>query len=580
MHVRYGLGPLPDITARDAQHHSPTAGFGPGVAPRAIALGMATFVTLCGTSRGGHADPTPSLALDPSPAADRTFVVERAAAHGRFAPSFRVATDYASAPLVLKNAALGLDRVVSHQLWVYPAASLSLAHRWVISATMPFVVAEGGDAPLVTGPTAPRSAGRAALGDARLGARFRFFESSDDAPMKIDLAVASSLWLPTASEGYAGDGALRVRGALLLEGATTRVYWVVNGGLRTRPFEALPAVLPSRVGAAIVLGAAGGFYADARKRVALGVEIASDLTLGGETRLFDPRATIGHALATAHVRWRGGPFEIGAALGPGFGGGPGSADFRALGMLGFAFEQTPPPTDEDGDGVPDKVDACLDLRGVASADPVLHGCPAAPTDRDGDGIPDENDACPGVPGDSTRVKGTHGCPIPPDADKDGVPDDTDACPHEPGVAPPSGNGCPKALEPPTTQLADLAIVLSQQVQFETGTAVLRPESSGVLGEVARILAEHPEIELIEVEGHTDEVGTADGNRKLGQARATSVVEWLEGHGTKRDRLVAKGYGSDRPIADNSTEEGRQKNRRVEFRILRRAEGGTKAGEPK
>jgi outer membrane protein OmpA-like peptidoglycan-associated protein len=235
-------------------------------------------------------------------------------------------------------------------------------------------------------------------------------------------------------------------------------------------------------------------------------------------------------------------------------------------MIGLAFEQAAPPSDEDGDGVPDKVDACLDLRGVASSDPVLNGCPAAPIDRDGDGIPDENDACPSVAGESTRVKATHGCPVLPDGDKDGVPDATDACPTEAGVGPPAGNGCP---EPPTTKIAQQAIVLSQQVQFETATAVLRSESDGVLSEVARVLADHPEVELVEVQGHTDEVGTPDYNRQLGQARATSVVNWLVQHGVKRERLVPKGYGSDRPVADNTNEDGRRKNRRVEFRILRR-----------
>jgi outer membrane protein OmpA-like peptidoglycan-associated protein len=534
---------------------------------------------LCGTVRLGHADSTPSLALDPSPAGDRAFIVERAAAHGRTAPSLRVATDYASAPLVLKNRGEVLDRVVGHQLWVHAAASISLAHRLVLHAVLPLVVAEGGDAPIASGATAPRATGGMSFGDVRLGARYRFFESSDDAVMKIDVALASSVWLPTANEGYAGDGALRGRGALLVEGTTTRVYWIFNGGLRTRPYEALPAVIPSRVGTAISFGLGAGFYADARQRLALGVEVATDLAVGGSTRLFDPRGTLGHALATAHFKPRGGPFEIGVALGPGFGSGPGSADFRALALVGFAFEQAAPPSDEDSDGIPDKVDACIDLRGVPSEDPVLNGCPAAPIDRDGDGIPDENDACPGVPGESTRVKGTHGCPISPDGDRDGVPDERDACPSQPGVPPPAGNGCP-SVTPPKTELGVEAIVLGQQVQFETGTAVLRPESSAILGDVARILAEHAEIELIEVEGHTDEVGTADFNRQLGQARAASVVNWLAEHGVKRERLAAKGYGSDRPIADNTSEDGRRKNRRVEFRIVRRKLQEAKPGGAK
>jgi outer membrane protein OmpA-like peptidoglycan-associated protein len=488
----------------------------------------------------GKADPTPSLAVEPAPAGDRGFAVERAATHGSLAPSVRVATDYASAPLVLKNRVEALDRVVTHQLWVYALASLSLAHQWVLHAAMPVVVAQDGDAPLLSGPTATRVSSGAALGDLRVGARFRFWESSDDAVMKTSLAIASSVWLPTASEGYTGDGAVRARGALHLEGTTTRVYWAANGGVRTRPFEKLQAILPVRVGTAVTLGLAAGFYADSHQKMALGIEVLSDLTLGGGSSLFDPRGTTGHSFVTAHFRPGSGPLELGAALGPGFGQGAGSADFRVLAMVGFAFEQAAPPSDEDGDGVPDRIDACLDLRGVPSADPVLNGCPATPTDRDGDGIPDENDACPAVAGESTRVKATHGCPL-----------------------------APKPPDLPATKLAEKTIVLSQQVQFETGTAVLRAESDGVLSEVAKILVDHPDIELMEVQGHTDEVGTADYNRQLGQARATSVVSWLVQHGIKRERLVPKGYGSDRPIADNTSEEGRKKNRRVEFQVLRR-----------
>jgi outer membrane protein OmpA-like peptidoglycan-associated protein len=109
----------------------------------------------------------------------------------------------------------------------------------------------------------------------------------------------------------------------------------------------------------------------------------------------------------------------------------------------------------------------------------------------------------------------------------------------------------------------------------------------VLAEVARVLGEHPEVELVEVQGHTDESGTPDLNRRLGQARANRVVAWLVEHGVKRDRLSPKGYGSDRPIADNSTDEGRQKNRRVEFRVLRtkssappEAQGDKPGGEGK
>nr|WP_240806686.1 OmpA family protein [Polyangium spumosum] len=241
-------------------------------------------------------------------------------------------------------------------------------------------------------------------------------------------------------------------------------------------------------------------------------------------------------------------------MGPGLGRGAGSADVRVLALLGYAPEKAKPPSDRDNDGIPDKKDACIDLVGVESGDPLLHGCPEPPPDHDGDAIPDENDACPRLAGEATFVRETHGCPRAKPKPK----------PKEPAP-------------PPIASLAEQEIVISQQVQFETGTAVLRPESDGVLGEVARVLAEHPEITRVEVQGHTDDTGPPDVNRALGQDRAESVVEWLVRRGVARERLQPKGYGSDRPIADNTTEEGRGKNRRVEFRILEKApaEGGAK-----
>ena len=103
--------------------------------------------------------------------------------------------------------------------------------------------------------------------------------------------------------------------------------------------------------------------------------------------------------------------------------------------------------DRDGDGIPDKEDACPDQKGVRSAEPSRNGCPEAPpavvakvSDRDGDGIPDLSDACPDVPGVQTNDPTTNGCK---DTDGDGVFDPKDACPTEKGLASqdPALNGC-------------------------------------------------------------------------------------------------------------------------------------------
>jgi outer membrane protein OmpA-like peptidoglycan-associated protein len=90
----------------------------------------------------------------------------------------------------------------------------------------------------------------------------------------------------------------------------------------------------------------------------------------------------------------------------------------------------------------------------------------------------------------------------------------------------------------------------------------------LLDEVAKMLVDNPQIELLQVEGHTDSTGTAALNRKLSQQRAESVLKYLASKGVTAGRMQAKGFGPDKPIADNTSDDGREKNRRVEFNILK------------
>ena len=87
-----------------------------------------------------------------------------------------------------------------------------------------------------------------------------------------------------------------------------------------------------------------------------------------------------------------------------------------------------------------------------------------------------------------------------------------------------------------------------------------------LDRVINFMNKNPAIK-VEIDGHTDSVGSEAYNMRLSQARARAVVEYLVKHGINRDRLVAKGFGEGKPVAPNTTPEGRAKNRRVEFRIL-------------
>jgi len=121
---------------------------------------------------------------------------------------------------------------------------------------------------------------------------------------------------------------------------------------------------------------------------------------------------------------------------------------------------------------------------------------------------------------------------------------------------------------PRVVLTASSITIGEKVQFETGSSEILAVSHGLLDEVAKMLVDNPQIELLQVEGHTDSTGTAAINRKLSQQRAESVMKYLAGKGVVAGRMNAKGFGPDKPIADNATDAGKDKNRRVEFNILK------------
>jgi outer membrane protein OmpA-like peptidoglycan-associated protein len=277
-------------------------------------------------------------------------------------------------------------------------------------------------------------------------------------------------------------------------------------------------------------------------------------------------------------------------------GAPGARVLASIEWFPAVEEQAPPPLlpdpDRDGDGILDDNDACPDEKGVASDDPSKHGCPL-PADRDGDGVVDSEDACPDEKGVETSDPETNGCP--PDRDGDGIYDAEDACPDVKGVATPDDpakHGCPgdrdqdKIVDPedacpdnagprnedkskhgcPAARVEQGQIKIIERIEFKTGSDKILPESFEIMEAVRAILAEHAEITRISVEGHTDNVGKAEPNKKLSQRRAESVMKWLMDKGVARARLEAHGFGMERPIADNETDAGKQKNRRVEFHI--------------
>ncbi len=197
------------------------------------------------------------------------------------------------------------------------------------------------------------------------------------------------------------------------------------------------------------------------------------------------------------------------------------------------------PLDSDNDGIPDYKDKCPNTPQGISVDEI--GCPL---DSDKDGVPDYRDRCPDTPqGMPTDL---NGCPV--DSDNDGVPDIYDECPNTPEGAKVDEKGCMKEVR--------------LEIYFDLDSAEVKPEYYPEIEKIARFLKEHPDIK-VEIQGHTDSLGSASYNLKLSQRRAEAVKKVLvEKFGISAGRIIAKGYGETKPIAPNDTEEGRAKNRRV------------------
>jgi outer membrane protein OmpA-like peptidoglycan-associated protein len=206
--------------------------------------------------------------------------------------------------------------------------------------------------------------------------------------------------------------------------------------------------------------------------------------------------------------------------------------------------------DRDGDKTPDKYDACPDVAGPKE----FKGCP----DKDGDTVLDKDDECPEVAG----AVENKGCPW-PDTDKDGVVDREDQCPTTPGLV--ELKGCPPA---PVLKVEEQKILEKAfaSLEFATGKDIIKPVSLPSLNDLAKLMKEHAADWTLKLSGHTDNQGDAAKNLLLSEKRSKAVKKYLVSKGVKADKVIAEWFGQTVPIADNTTPEGRQKNRRVEMKV--------------
>jgi outer membrane protein OmpA-like peptidoglycan-associated protein len=226
--------------------------------------------------------------------------------------------------------------------------------------------------------------------------------------------------------------------------------------------------------------------------------------------------------------------------------------------------------DSDGDGILDVQDQCPnkaeDLDGFQDTD----GCPEL--DNDKDGIPDANDACMNVAEDKDGWKDEDGCPE-DDNDSDGIVDSKDECPNEPETFNniDDENGCP---DKGSVIVQDNNVLILEKIQFKTGSSEILTQSLPIVDAVAAVLKHAPQFVLLEVQGHADSRGAPVMNVKLTQDRSEAVVKALIERGIDRQRLRAMGFGPYCPIDPGNSAASLEKNRRVEFKIVRTSDGPT------
>jgi OOP family OmpA-OmpF porin len=272
----------------------------------------------------------------------------------------------------------------------------------------------------------------------------------------------------------------------------------------------------------------------------------------------------------------------------------------------FQDEDGCPEPDNDNDGILDIDDRCPNVPEDHDGDEDEDGCPeGSDGDRDGDGILDSRDKCPDEPEDRDGFEDKDGCPD-PDNDKDGILDKDDKCPFDPEDKDnfEDDDGCPepdndrdqildkddKCPNDPETYngfqdqdgcpdkgkviIEGSDILILEKVNFQTGSAEILASSFPIIDAVATTLTHHPEFLVIEIAGHADERSSDDYNLRLTQDRARSVVEAVAKRGVERKRLVSQGYGEYCPLDEAHTPAAWEKNRRVEFKVVKTEDGST------
>lgn len=485
--------------------------------------------------------------------------------------------------------------IIQDQFQVYGNAGFQLLDRVTLGLSFPWYPVQTGGNPNyrpgnIQGPgqttTTTVSTSGPAAGDVRIDLRGTLYRSDD---RRSAFGAGVHVFAPSGTTtNFGGDGGTAAMFMFTGEHTVKWITLVANTGFHFKPRH---TINDPNNGSGLGIGnewrwALGAFIPLKEGKFRLGANLMGQTGIESDRLIGDTFFTGRNTPLEVDVegRMRFGPNEhwwLGGLLGTAIARGYGAPDLRVVALVGTYFgisdsdAKSPDrkanlrarwrrehSSDRDNDGIPDDIDACPDEAEDHQGNDPNDGCPMPP-DRDGDGIPDQYDKCPDQPEDKDGIDDGDGCPE-DDADNDGIPDVVDACPKEPGSknSDPKKNGCPSFIK-----VEGNVVRILQQVHFATGSTTILPESFPMLQEIANLLKANQGIKKMSINGHTDNRGGADLNKKLSQGRADSVMKWLTGHGVEAGRLEAHGFGLEQPIEDNNTEQGRAANRRVEFKIV-------------
>jgi outer membrane protein OmpA-like peptidoglycan-associated protein len=475
------------------------------------------------------------------PTSDEGFGLYMPAPPPHLTLDLRLGIDYAYGSLAV-SPTVGMERqsderqyLVENTFATHFAASFGLADWFGVFVTLPVSwVQSGSDAAGLLPGFTPISG--PAAGDFGIGLRAKF-AGERERPTEgagFALGVVMSVLVPSGvTESLASDGSVGFQAVASASIPTAVFTPIVNLGFNYRPEADYMGLL--RTGSELTFGVGGHIHLD---------PVRLEAELRGAASFIAERDQVPlEVLLGAHFALGSG-LTAGIAADFGITQAPGVPAVRMLGTFGAAIGFG---GDDGGGGGGDGGGG----GGGGSAD-----------DADGDGIPDSVDECPTRAEDADGIEDDDGCPE-DDADGDGNPDTDDFCPLQPETINDylDDDGCPDGA-----QIEGVQLVTSEPILFTNRGAALSAEIQAMLSLVAELLADHPEIALVQIEGHAAQ-NEGNTNRTLGlsEARAEAVVAYLVDQGVQAGRLTFVGMGADVPATAGEHDQ----NRRVTFRILER-----------